>query len=139
MPLNNNNDSNNEKKVEIIKRVALSTLEELEKTEILLSELQKKKSSLRRDLLDLKEGRLDRIEERHMADQDSKSASIFTVEKKVVVNSKETSPWYIPYLIAFKDSDGEYKIERDLDINNSITRIHAAGTYKLVNGEARFL
>jgi hypothetical protein len=126
-------------KIELIKSIAKLTLEELNRTEMMIASLQKKKSSLRRDVLDLKEGRLDRIDERHQADTESLESSVFTVQKKVTIGSKETSPWYFPYLIGIRQKDGSYNVNEKVDINNSVTRIHATGTYKLSSGDVQFI
>lgn len=129
----------NLQKVELIKQAVNNSFEELSAIESVIVKSQKIKSSLKRDITDLKEGRLDRIEERHKMDPDSKAHSVFTVEKKVIIGSKETNQWYIPFLICFRDQSGEYVVNNDSVINNSMTRINASGSYKLKNGEMRFL
>jgi hypothetical protein len=128
-----------EEKVELIRSVVTLTLEELSDVENKITNLQARRSALKRDLTDLKEGRLDRIEERHTIDQLSKVLSVFTVQKKVVIGSKETNQWYFPFIVSIRRQDGSYTQDPELDINNSMTKINASGGYKLKSGEIRYL
>ncbi len=131
---------NLEEKVELIKSVVRNTLEELDGIDGEINRLQKKKAALRRDLTDLKEGRLDRIEERQGLDSESKSFSVFTVVKKVTIGSGETNPWYIPYFLVLRNVPTINEIATEnLDINNSMTKINAAGSYKLQCGKIAYL
>lgn len=121
--------------VDIIKDCVKATFEKLNNLDGEIGTLQKIKSSLKRDLVDLKEGRLDRIVERQEIDPVSKAASVLRVEIKVEVNGKSNSPWYVPYFIYLeKFPDGEKAV-----VNNSITKINASGSYKLQSGEIKFL
>lgn len=126
--------------IDLIKYMVSESLEELDVVEQDIENLQRKKSSLKRDIMDLKEGRLDRIEERHNIDVESKMHSRFTVVKKVEINAKENSPWYIPYIVTFARTTENYALPpREPCINNSITKIHASGVYKLKNGKIKNL
>lgn len=119
-------------KKDAIKKVVALTLEKLVHIEGELSDKQKERSALKRDLNDLKEGRLDRIKERHDVDQDSKSISVFSLEFKIVIGSaKSSNLWYIPYILSLASG------EELADINNSLTKTHAAGTYPLSTGEIK--
>jgi len=62
-----------------------------------VAELQKDRKVLKLDIDDLKEGRLDRIEERQKKDKKAKSVSVFTVEKDEK-NSCDNW-WKQPYMI----------------------------------------
>jgi len=116
---------------EHIKQIVKATFEKLIKTETLLSDNQKIKSALKRDLSDLAEGRVDRIVERHEIDTVSKEESVFQVMVKIEVGAKNNSPWYVPYIVKL---DGE-----EMEINNSVAKTYAKGSYKLDNGEIKYL
>ena len=121
------------KRVDAIRSAVKNTFEELSLVEDKIQELQQKKSCLKRDLIDLKEGRLDRICERHKVDIISRSYSVFTVELQK--NTQEKNPWYMPYVILIQGTE----FDETLIINNSMTKINAPGTFKLKNGEVRYL
>ncbi len=119
-------------KKQAVKHIVALTLEKLLLVESELSEKQKERSALKRDLNDLKEGRLDRIKERHDVDVQSKEISVFALELKVSIGEAKTNNlWYIPYILYL--STGEKLSE----INNSVTKTHAAGTYPLSNGDVK--
>ena len=124
--------TNRGNKKEAIKHVVALTLEKLSHVESDLSEKQKERSALKRDLNDLKEGRLDRIKERHDVDVDSRCISVLSLELKVTIGEEKTGNlWYIPYILSL--ATGEMLAE----INNSLTKTHAAGTYALSTGETK--
>jgi hypothetical protein len=129
-----------EQKIAVIKSIVKESLEELERVENKINELQQKKSSLKRDLMDLKEGRLDRIEERHNVDIESRTHSVFFIEKKVEVGVDYESKWYIPYIVNILDycGDSPSKSEKVV-INNSLAKINASGVYKLKDGKIKNL
>ena len=118
---------------EAIKNIVALTLHELSLVEGEIQIKQKRRSCLKRDLNDLKEGRLDRIKERHDIDEHSKAISVFTLELKVVIGDKRSENlWYMPYILSL---DGKEEAE----INNSLTKTHASGTYPLSNGETKYV
>lgn len=120
--------------IDIIKRAVRETFHAIIKIEAEVSETQKIRAALKRDLLDLKEGRLDRIVHRQKIDVVSKEHSIFLVEPKVEIGGKSSSQWYIPYYIRFRDEE-----LGGVTINNSITKVHAGGACQLDNGEVKYL
>jgi len=122
-----------EHQVSCIKLIVNDTLEAVELAECQIQDLQARRAALRRDLVDLKDGRLDKIEERHGMDEFSKSTSVFMVEKKVEIGKKEDNRWYSPFVIFIKSN------ETKVTINNSMTKINAPGAYKMKNDETRFL
>ncbi len=136
---------NNEKldKVkEDIKQKQISTIKKaVERTLTLLDDFDKEKSVwqyrakvLKHDLMDLKDGRLDRILERQQLDPVAKEVSILCVEK-VETQGTAQSPWYEEYSISVKCDDGII----DSKVNNSITKLHASGAYKMKDGSIRYL
>jgi hypothetical protein len=132
-----NDSQQQEHQVKIIKDVVQFTFEAMTAVKTRINELNKEKQALKRDLIDMKEGRLDRIQERHAIDPVSKDVSIFSVERKVEIGKENASPWYVPYLIHMKDKDGN--AAKLGEINNSVLKINAGGSYQLNNGEVKYL
>lgn len=85
-----------EKQVKVVKEIVKKTLEKLDDVKGKIKELQEEKKILELDIDDLKEGRLDRIEERQTVDPKAKKVSVVVIikEKEIVNNS-----WYQPYYI----------------------------------------
>lgn len=132
MTIQNSSDLNL-RRVTTLRTAITRTYESLVELEMTIDSLQHKKASLKRDLTDLKEGRLDRIAERHHLDAASLDFSMFTVEP--VPNSQEKNAWHIPYMIMLKGDE----LDETMTITNSMTKMNAPGTYKLKNGEVRYL
>ena len=132
--MNNPNQSQKERENqgEVIKIAVKTTFEKLEIIETELADLQKVKSALKRDLNDLAEGRLDRIAERQSMDEVTKKEGVFNIKLKVEIGSKTTSPWYVPYLMSFGGTGAD-------EVTNSIAKTYAKGSYKLKNGEIKYL
>jgi len=120
------------KMVDEVKKIARCTLEEIHKTDKKVRELQQKKRFLKMDIDDLKDGRLDRIVERHQKDEGAKDASVVLLEKGEA-DSRE-SPYYWPYGLKWK-GENEDLVDGEVQINCSIARHNAVGTYSLSNGE----
>lgn len=133
MEKNNQNQEERERQGDVIKNAVQATFEKLAIIESTLSDFQKIKSVLKRDLNDMAEGRLDRIVERQGMDTVSKNESAFIVTSKIEIGSKTVSPWYVPYLLTFR-SDNNAK-----EINNSIAKTYAKGSYKIKSGEIKYL
>jgi len=130
------NQSSSPEQVDLIKRAVRETFHEMKKIEDSLNNLQQIRNALKRDLIDLKDGRLDRIEHRQDIDSISKESSVFTVHQKVEIGGKDKSQWYVPYSILFrKDTDPPTQVT----INNSIAKIHAGGACQLDTGEVKYL
>lgn len=122
-----------QKQIAAIKEAVQLTLEKLEEVEKQKNNVQDQIKILKHDLFDLKDGRLDRILERQALNEEAKSISVIVVTKAVVQNGAvNASPWYEEY--EFKVADGE-----SCKINNSITKTHASGSYKLKTGEIKYL
>lgn len=85
-----------------LKEVVKETLLKVKKIDEAIDKLQEEKKILKLDLEDLKEGRLDRIEERQKADKLAKAVSVITVEKEVHHHHYEK--WYEPYKIYYTPS-----------------------------------
>lgn len=120
------------KQVSAIKDVIRLTFEQIQSLEKIRNGLQEQIKVLKLDLIDLKDGRLDRVHERQVMSETCKTTSILEILKK---DNNEKNPWYVDYEIKYiLDS-----IETTIRINNSITKTHAAGSYKLKDGSIRYL
>lgn len=120
------------KQIAIIKEAVQLTFEKLEEVEGQKNRLQNEIKILKHDLFDMKDGRLDRVLERQSLNEETKSISVIVVTKVTNGASTNTSPWYEDY--AFGVNGGE-----PCKINNSITKTHASGSYKLKDGTIRYL
>lgn len=85
-----------DKQIAEIKAVVKRTLEALETCKVQKDEIEKRIKYLRMDLDDLKEGKLDRIEERQTKDPDAKANAVILIIK-IKETVREVSPWYWPY------------------------------------------
>ena len=121
------------KQIAAIKDVVRLTFEHLQSLEKMRNILQEQIKILKFDLVDLKEGRLDRINERQSMNEACKGISILKVSKDE--EEKGNNPWYINYGITFS-LDG---VPISIYINNSITKMHASGSYKLKDGSIKYL
>lgn len=125
-----------QKQVTIIKEAVSTTFEKLEELEKQKNSIQNSIKILKHDLFDLKDGRLDRILERQSLDGEVKAISVIAVTKETSVNSSSSSPWYEEYGLNVQ-KPGEAIV--DCKVNNSLTKIHASGSYKLKDGSIRYL
>lgn len=118
-----------QRQVAIIKEAVQLTFEKLEEIEKQKNSLQNSIKILKHDLFDLKDGRLDKILERQSINEEVKTISVIAITKGTSLN---VSPWYEEY--EFKVLEGE-----PCKINNSVTKTHAGGSYKLKDGTIRYL
>ena len=126
-----------QRQITAIKEVVTLTLEKLHALEREKNKLQEAAKMLKMDLVDLKEGRLDRILERQSINNE-KPASV------VVIGGGEEgqrggNQWYVDYTITYPNALKPDELPATISINNSITKMHASGTYKLGDGTIRYL
>lgn len=95
-----------ERQVSKIKDIVKATLQkisdidsDIDAKKVEIKELEEQKKFLRLDIEDLKEGRLDRIEERQTTDKKAKKTSVIIVEKEVHYHHYDR--WYEPYKITY--------------------------------------
>lgn len=147
-----------EKQIEEVKKIVLKTLEKIEQLNKDKEDIKKKEKDidnqikvLKMDIDDLKEGRLDRIEERQEKDMKAKETSVVIIikEKEVI---KESNPWswkynvYWPNPFVFPYSSNstlgcDSTIDNisfvDATITNSVAKNETIGTYivgdKIIN------
>ncbi len=123
-----------QKQVAIVKEAVQLTFEKLEEIEKQKNDLQNQIKILKHDLFDLKDGRLDRVLERQSLNEETKSISMIVVTKAAANGQAQTnvSPWYEDYAFGVSGS-------APCKINNSLTKTHASGSYKLKDGTIRYL
>lgn len=124
-----------QKQISSIKEIICLTFEQLQVLEKMRNRLQEQIKVLKLDLLDLKDGRLDRIYERQCIDESCKETSILGISKKE--GQGEGNPWYISYEIIFNSHQEDAPLT--IYINNSLTKLHASGAYKLKDGTIKYL
>ncbi len=121
------------RQIDTIKVAVELTFEALEEMEKQKSILQDKIRVLKHDLYDLKDGRLDRIAERQELGGEKKISEFLV--KKVENQPSSLSPWYVEYNMEV----GKDGADLSYTVNNSITKMHASGTYKLKSGDIKYL
>ncbi len=121
--------------VAAVKSIVEATLQEMHELEIQKNLAQATIKTLKHDLADLKDGRLDRIVERHNISSEALSASVFSI--KQLTESKSNSHWYDSFEIVLETPcDGETFTARHT-LNNSVFKTHSNGTYKLKDGTVK--
>jgi len=138
-----------ENQIAEVKEIVKKTLSAISKVDNDIDKLQEKKKYLKLDLEDLKEGRLDRIEERQEKDPKSKNYSLVIIIKERERVVERTPYWYVPYHVEWNQTvspDTVYCTSGGTDnsalcssfssassfagtINGSITKDFAPGTY----------
>ena len=122
-----------QKQIATIKEAVILTLKKLNELEKQKHVLQSQINILKHDLFDLKDGRLDRVLERQSINEEVKTVSVFVVVK--LENALGTPLWYENYNLCVKQAEGSL----DCQINNSLTKTHASGSYKMENGSFKYL
>ncbi len=138
-----------QKQRDLIKKAIKQTLEKIKEKEKQRTKLNKEIKSLKQDIDNIREGRLDLIAERQEKDDDARKTSIIEVIKEI--HHHHYNRWYEPYRIIWKyESDyctGDYsysdcftfsntpQLEDTSAVTNSLAKDSYAGTYKLDNGE----
>lgn len=125
---------------EIVKQY-LNKLETLQKDH---RELVKKIQVIKRDLKDLSQGRLDRIEERQKLDPEAKNTSILIVDG-IDTNATVTVPWKMPYECSWTynattlPSNEMKSITDEITLTGSFCQNNTSGAYQLDSGVIKHL
>jgi hypothetical protein len=107
-----------DKQVQEVKKIVLKTLEKLNEKQKEKTTLEEEIRLLRMDIDDLKEGRLDRIQERQEKDAKAKQTSVVIIikEKEVI---REYTPWYQPYKVIWQTPMPSFPIQPFYYADNS--------------------
>jgi alpha-amylase/alpha-mannosidase (GH57 family) len=137
-----------------IKDVVKATLEKLRKKETEKRDIDEEIKILRKDIEDMKEGRIDRIKERQDIDAKAKDVSVIIIKEKIV--EKQVPLWYYPWIIEIKReyvscipmySSGAFTtsdvfnstLALTFTSNNSNMHMYTSGTYQLSDGTIRYI
>jgi len=90
-----------EKQIDSLKETIKQTLIRIEEVEKEIKELQDEKKILKLDIDDLKEGRLDRIEERQKKDEKAKKVSLIKIVRETTVVNNFYDYWHVPYTVTY--------------------------------------
>ena len=84
-------------KKEMIRQIVQRTLERIDELDKEIKELEDQRKILKLDLEDLKNGKLNLIEERQKVDEKARKISLVII--KEVVKEYVPTPWYQPYFV----------------------------------------
>ena len=140
-------EAQKEMKEDQIKHVKELAKRTLKKQEIITRErddANKKLAILKKDIQDLKEGRLDRIEERQKKDPLALKTSVAKIEKVPEDKVKEIhhhhygDRWYWPYHITWLTLETS-GIAATFTLNCSVAKDFTAGAYAMENGTTSYI
>ena len=138
-----------------IKDIVKVTLEKLRKKETEKHDVDQEIKILRKDIEDLKEGRIDRIKERQDIDAKAKDVSVIIIKEKIV--EKQVPMWYYPWVIEIKPQYIPYipvyttcatnttaNVFNDVSTltftsTNSNAHLYTSGTYQLSDGTIKYI
>ena len=137
-----------DKQVEKLKDVVKDILQKIRDLDVEIKKLEDDRKILKLDLENLKNGRLDLIEERQKVDKKAKEISVILVEKQVPHHFND--PWYQPYVIhyvpyyppvqtfplnpIYSTSGGQvggFTTTSVFSLNNSTAKNFTSGTYAI--------
>jgi hypothetical protein len=121
-----------------VKGIVLDTLESIDRLEAMRDSTQESIKFLKNDLKDFKDGRLDRLDERHKLSDEARKASVIEVVKEKVVSGGGINHWYENYVIIVKSGDQEESSKRHV-LNNSLFKLNTCGTYKSKSGKVLYV
>lgn len=138
-----------------IKDVVKATLEKLRKKEIEKHEIDEEIKILRKDIEDMKEGRIDRIKERQDIDVKAKEVSVIIIKEKIIEKQVplwyqpwiiEVKPQYVPYIPVFQTT-GMATLTNGFTGNSTVTftstnsnvHMNTSGTYQLSDGTIKYI
>lgn len=144
------------KEIEKFKKIVTATLDKLETKKRARQKLDKEIHILKKDIDDLKSGRLDKIEERQENDKEAEEISIFKVIKEVETirevpypvpyDPYPVKPWFVPYRFTWcgdsVDADVvgtciNSSVDCCTTINSSESKYNTPGSYKLEDGTVK--
>ena len=142
-------EENRKKQFRIIKEGIKGELEKLEEKKKQRKELDEEIKIHKQNIDNIREGRLDLIEERQKKDERAKAVSTIIIEREKIVEKPypvypyipPIQPWYAPYRIWCETTDDSTDyVNTDISfttINCSVAKDASPGTYKLTNGTVK--
>lgn len=128
-----------EEEIKKIKEIVKAHLQKIDEQQKIKSEADEKIRLLKKDLEDLKEGRLDRIEERHKLEPKAREIRIIEIrkiEKQYIPMQPWYSPWVITYSPVYTNPSLTYYngTSGTLTVSGNTFANFTSGTYQLGNG-----
>jgi len=135
------------KQFRIIKEAIKGELGKLEEKKKQRRELDKEIKIHKQNIDNIREGRLDLIEERQRKDEKAKAVSTIIIEREKIIERPYPypvepwpyKPWYEPYRIWYGTADdmtGGYSSDF-MTINCSVAKDASPGTYELADGTVK--
>lgn len=107
-----------EKQVEAVKEIVRKTLEKLKSIEEQITKLEEDRKILKMDIDDLKQGRLDRIEERQKLDKKAKDTSVVEIVKEI--HHHHYDYWNQPYTVKLHYQEPWYPANKFFCASNNV-------------------
>jgi len=135
-----------EERIRIIKSAIKSTLEKIEEKKKERDKLNREINILKQDIQNIRDGRLDLIEERQKKDEEAKNISVIIVEKEKIIEHHDHywDRWYWPYKIyPFQPCEDYYDTTSNNStytipaINCSLAKEASYGSYVLEDGTVK--
>ncbi|RLC37002.1 hypothetical protein DRH29_03210 [candidate division Kazan bacterium] len=137
-----------EEQIKIIKSAIKSTLEKIEEKKKERDKLSREIKILKQDIQNIRDGRLDLIEERQKKDEEARNTSVIIVEKEKVVehHNHYWDRWFYPYKIEYNPplvtyttdtTSTSYTSTASVNINCSIAKEASYGSYVLKDGTVK--
>ena len=136
------------KQFKVIKEAIKGELEKLEEKKKKRRELDQEIKIHKQNIDNIREGRLDLIEERQRKDERAKAVSSIIIEREKIVerpypvpfpNKPWYEPWYVPYKIWCGTADDHTSYINTgtsfMTVNCSVAKDASPGTYELSNGK----
>ena len=128
----------NEENIKRVKELVKSLLKRIVELDSEIKKLQEERKYLKMDIDDLKEGRLDRIEERQKKDEKAKKYAKIKVNRGEIADRDDTSgTWHVPFNVTFYDSTSStvYTSSQSaadpVVFTNSLVKYATVGTYDI--------
>ena len=129
-----------EKQIKKVKEIVKRTLEKIDSVKKEKSEVDTRLKYLKMDLDDLKEGHLERIEERQSKDPEAKKYSVIIIIKETIVKEipiyDRFSPWYWPYSITWNTDNTHWdgnEVPGNITFKNDLVEIGTNLSFSLSN------
>ena len=124
-----------QKQIAQVKALVQATMDKIHKLEVERNKVQDEIKVLKHDLYDLRDGRLDRILDRQCTDEACIGVSVIFISAP---DKPAANPWFTEYGIGMRNAGEEAPLVL-VNLNNSLVKTHAAGTYKMCDGVIKYL
>lgn len=126
-------DTTRDAQIATISSAVRAQLNEINEINKQIDALMKRRDYLRMDLNDMREGRLDRIQDRQTKDKAAAEQSVIVVEKDETKAQPGQSPYYVPYKVKLQDGQSPDSF-LSTHITSAMCRHCVIGSYELDDG-----